>query len=555
MITEAQFKTKPFKHQQEEFQTSRDLTVRAILWEQGTGKTKLAIDTACWLYLTGKITGVLVVAPGGVHRNWVEDEIPAHAWDSVVNQLSAFTFQSAKADTKWHQKAVKANTHANGMCWLAISYDAFVTKTGKAAVIEFMDKHKLLYIVDEGHYIKSPTADRTKIILKSAKFSDYRRLLTGTPIANGPFDAYSQIKFLDAGYWIARGLSTFTEFKQFFGVWKKGWNALVGKEYDALVSYRRLDELQGMLGAIASRVKKEDVLDLPPKVYQKRYFTMSGEQRKLYNQMRDECVVWLQTEAYQPPAITPVEGVCLTCHGEREVVHDSYVYPCPDCGEGAQEDTGGDHGVFAISAMVKLLRLQQISCGYLPAPEGSEEPVHLLPGVNRRLELLQEVIEQSVGKVIIWARFSNDIDQIMKLLASLGRTAVRYDGQVDDDGRALAKERFQGERAIKDKSGAVIGRETVPPAEQVDFFVGNPACGATGLTLHAAKTMVYYSNSFKLIDRLQSEDRAHRIGQDQSVLYIDLVAEDTVDSKIVDSLRSKHQIAAQIQGDKLREWL
>jgi len=94
------FKTVPFKHQLDEFTEFHHALTRAIFWEQGTGKTKLIIDTACALFQAGKITGVLVVAPNGVHRNWVEDEIPAHCWPSVFPASSAFFFQAPRADTK-----------------------------------------------------------------------------------------------------------------------------------------------------------------------------------------------------------------------------------------------------------------------------------------------------------------------------------------------------------------------------------------------------------------------------------------------------------------------
>ena len=89
----------------------------------------------------------------------------------------------------------------------------------------------------------------------------------------------------------------------------------------------------------------------------------------------------------------------------------------------------------------------------------------------------------------------------------------------------------------------------------IRFFVGNPAVAGTGLTLHAASTVIFYSNSFSLEQRLQAEDRAHRIGQTRNVTYVDLVAQGTVDAKIVRALRNKQDIARQITGDEVREWL
>lgn len=563
---EYKFKTEPFNHQRDEWERSREEVARAIFWEQGTGKSKLTIDTACWLYLRGLIDGVLVVAPNGVHRNWVEKEIPDHVPDEVIKHVRAFHYQSPKADTKWHKQAVKAVIEHKGFAWLTISYEAFMTASGKRALIDFFDKRRLLYVLDEAHYIKTPTAERTKSILRSAKYAPFRRVLTGTPIAQGPFDAYSQIKFLIEDYWKQHRLGTFTEFKQHFGIWKKGWNPTAfnpktkkndGNEYDVLVGYRRLDDLNALLQPVSSRVTKDDVLDLPPKLYSKRFFPMTPEQGKLYRQLRDEYIVWLETGGIERDAAAvaaePSPDACPTCLGKREVEFDGFIYPCPDCGDAPDLGAEGTTPVIAALAITRLLRLQQITCGYLPTDDEAE-PVYTIPGPNRRLDLLCDLIEESQHKVIVWARFQMDITLIMDALRERGISAVRYDGLVNDDERADAKARFQGERPLY-HNGQVVGREAVPPEEQARVFVGNPAAGATGLTLTAAKTVIYYSNSFKLIDRLQSEDRAHRIGQTNNVLYIDLVAEDSVDEKVVEALRNKFNVASQITGDRLKDWL
>lgn len=572
-LPEYLFKTDPFQHQRDEWEFSRDLEARAIFWEQGTGKSKLTIDTACWLYLLGKIDCVVVIAPNGVHRNWVENEIPDHVPNAIMAKSRALFYQSPKAETKWHKQAVRSIINHQGLAWFAMSYDAFTTNAGKRALIDLFDKRRVFYVMDEGHYIKSPEAERTKSILRSAKYAPYRRLLTGTPIAQGPFDAWSEIKFLVDNYWDNCGLGTFTEFKTHFGVFKKVRNAHVksvfnkekgrwekappeGALVDMLVGYRNVDDLNALLKPIASRVTKDEVLDLPPKLYTKRYFTMTPEQAKLYKQMRDEFIVWLDSGAAEKEAAlietAPAPDCCPACKGQREIIMDGYIYPCPDCAE-AIDLPDGDTVVIAELAMTRILRLQQIACGYLPTDD-ENEPTYIIPGPNRRLIGLCDDIETRQHKTIVWARFQHDITQIIDELGRRGISAVRYDGQVNDDARAEAKARFQGERAVYER-GVMVGRFPVPPEEQAQVFVGNPAAGATGLTLTRAAHVDYYSNSFKLIDRLQSEDRPHRIGQVNPVLYTDWIAEETVDEKIVESLRSKFNIASRIVGDRLKEWL
>jgi SNF2 family DNA or RNA helicase len=118
----------------------------------------------------------------------------------------------------------------------------------------------------------------------------------------------------------------------------------------------------------------------------------------------------------------------------------------------------------------------------------------------------------------------------------LGTEAVRYDGLVGTTDRELALERFRTDDSIR-------------------YFVANPATISMGVTLTQAKTVIYYSNTFQLEKRLQSEDRAHRIGQTSSVNVIDMIATDTVDEKIVTALRKKFNLAATVTGDRLREWI
>ena len=99
------------------------------------------------------------------------------------------------------------------------------------------------------------------------------------------------------------------------------------------------------------------------------------------------------------------------------------------------------------------------------------------------------------------------------------------------------------------------GRNFQNPDHTTRFFVGNPATAGYGLTLTQANLVVYYANDFNLDTRQQSEDRCHRIGQDKSVLYIDLLCEGTIDEKIIKSLKDKIKIGAKVLGEDEREWL
>jgi SNF2 family DNA or RNA helicase len=156
------------------------------------------------------------------------------------------------------------------------------------------------------------------------------------------------------------------------------------------------------------------------------------------------------------------------------------------------------------------------------------------PDKNPRLRLLVDLVEQASHKVVVWCRFVRDVDNVC---AALGKTAVRYDGSVKQKDRLTALAKFRD------------------PADDTRVLVANVHSISQGVTLTIAKTMVYYSNSFSPEKRLQSEDRNHRIGQDVPVLIVDLMAEDTVDEKLIDGLRKKFDLSAAVMGDRYREWL
>jgi SNF2 family DNA or RNA helicase len=158
---------------------------------------------------------------------------------------------------------------------------------------------------------------------------------------------------------------------------------------------------------------------------------------------------------------------------------------------------------------------------------------------NNRLKELLNVLEESDGKVIIWATYRHDIEAIkLELQKTYGMETVgTYYGDTEGEERQRVVRDFQD------------------PDSPLRFFIGNPRTGGYGITLTAANLVVYYSNSFDLEIRLQSEDRAHRIGQKRNVTYVDLMCPRTVDEKIVKALRDKIDIANQVLGEDIRSWL
>jgi len=186
-----------------------------------------------------------------------------------------------------------------------------------------------------------------------------------------------------------------------------------------------------------------------------------------------------------------------------------------------------------MTVLTQLMRLHQITCGHFTADDGSVQEVE-----SNRLNELMSILEETEGKAIIWANYQRDVAQIIEHIEKkYGKESiVDYYGLTPQEDRQDNIRKFQNDPNCR-------------------FLIGTPQTGGYGITLTQANTVIYYSNGYDLEKRLQSEDRAHRIGQKKTVTYVDLICEDTVDEKIVKALRDKINIASEVMGEELREWI
>ena len=186
-----------------------------------------------------------------------------------------------------------------------------------------------------------------------------------------------------------------------------------------------------------------------------------------------------------------------------------------------------------MTVLTQLMRLHQITCGHFTADDGS---VQLIP--NNRITELMSILEETEGKAIIWANYQRDVNQIIEaIVKEYGPGSV-----VDYYGLTPQEDRQDNIRKFQNNS-------------ECRFIVGTPQTGGYGITLTQANTVIYFSNGYDLEKRLQSEDRAHRIGQKKNVTYVDIICEDTIDEKIVKALRDKINIASEVLGEDLKEWI
>lgn len=500
-MNDYRFKSAPFGHQERGFYETRDLVAHGEHWDPGTGKTKLLIDVAAYNAQVGRINGLLVVAPNVVHQNWVDDQLPRHLPEET--RVAAFTWHSAKAGTKRHQEQARHLLGHKGLSVLAMSYDAVRTDAGRDIARDFLKQRRVMMTLDEAHRIKTPGAKTTKLVRNAGKLATMRRTATGTPVTQSPFDVYAPVCFLDDDFWRKQvDVSSFTAFKQRYAIWVDSWAG--GSKHPELKEYQRLDELQRVLASIATRLTKEDAgLDLPPKLYKTVTFDLSPAQRRVYEELKTQYLAELDAGKYLEAPL----------------------------------------------ALVRLTRLHQIACGYAPAMGDDSDQLTWIPGARPRLELLLSLLSDTFSPVIVWAARREDCRIITEEVNKRSRDAgddpegeatglggaVRIDGTVTGDARERALADFHAGRAR--------------------ILVANQATLGEGVTLNEAKLMIYYSQDYRLGVRVQSEDRNHRIGQDVSVQIVDLVARDTVDPKLIESLVEKHDVAAQVSGDKLKAWL
>lgn len=479
-------KTEPMAHQREGLARLSGHPFRyALGCEQGTGKTWMLLADAERQFLSGAIRALLIIAPKGVHTNWIRREIPRHL--GVPHRAELWMSGAGVKHTRRLERLLKADPEEDGLPILAMNVDALNTKRGYEFAERFLRRFgAVMMVVDESQKIKNPSAKRTRRALALGELAAARRISSGTLVADSPLDLFAQYEFL------APGLLGTTSYRAFVAEYaellppghpllshisagRRGSPQIVRKDEAGRPVYRNLEKLRRALAPVTYRVTKDECLDLPPKVYQTMYFELEPEQRRLYERVKAEVMYW------------------------RE-----------------------DGGVDTFTALTLITKLQQITSGFILV---DGEPTEFASS-GPRMAALKEVVEATEGPIIVWARFRAELERIARELAEYG--VVSYHGGVSPKDREAAIDAFQ--------SGAAR------------IFIANPAAGGTGLTLHAARTVIYHSCSFSLEERLQSEDRAHRIGTRRPVLYIDLVASDTIDERIAAALQAKAGVAEELLG-------
>ena len=469
-------KTEPFEHQNRALDAAVDRTGFAYLMEMGTGKTKVMIDESGDLFCRNEIDVLMIICPKSVMRTW-EREIETHM--GVECTVAMWTSSPNKAQKAKMEEVLEKTPGVLRV--LIMNVEAFSAGTKAYAYARRVLEHCRTYMgIDESQTIKGPGSKRTKKILELGRMADFRRIASGSPAPNSPMDYYSQLEFIHPGSTRQR---SFYGFRARYAVLRE--KIFGGRRVKVEVGYRNLEELQGIIRQYSFRVRKDECLTLPEKIYTQRSVEFTPEQQRLYREMRTEALAMVGTTFVSSQA-----------------------------------------------AITTLIRLQQITCGFVRDDEGDLHPVN-----SNRVDAVMEIAESTEEDIIIWTGHRPAVDMLSRAL----------------------REKY-GEEAVAEFHGGNVSTRDDDAARFVSdsscrFMVATQSAGARGNTWINATQVVYFSNTFNLEERIQSEDRCHRSGQTNHVTYTDLVVEGTVDEKLRESLIRKENISALLVGEDPREWM
>lgn len=400
-------------------------------------------------------------------------------WPKELTEMATFPFSTA-ALVGGRSKRLEAlrnldqNAGTNDLKVAVINYEALRSDDYFQAISDWDPD---LIVADESQRIKTHDAAQSKAMHKLGDKARYKLILSGTPVQNSAIDIYSQYRFLDSSV-----------FGTNFYAFRNKYAIMGGFNKKQIVGYRDMDELIRKEHSVAYRVTKAEALDLPDQTFENRYVRLDSFDQALYDKLKRESYAELES-------------------GES---------------------------VTATTVLTKLLRLQQLTGGFLRKDDSAE-----LEHLNSvKLNALMEIVEdlRDAGqKVVIFARFTAEIDLITDALKKAGIRCGVIDGRTPMEHKVdpLGREIQSRSEIVRDFQ---INPDTMA-------FVAQINTAGLGITLHAASVAVYYSMDFNYGAYEQSTGRIHRIGQKNRCTYIHLIAENTVDEKVLQAIRNKDDLA------------
>lgn len=540
-----------FEHQKKALEFIKDKDYFALFMEQGTGKSKVAIEKSYYLQDKGLIDSTLVISPNATKEQWVEEQFEEHFpmedWNRYI-----WTGGSTQRDRNYFQKVLSKK---DKFLVLSFNIEALQVSSVDVYLKTILKERFPMVIIDESTRIKNGRrksrgkrggAKRTNKILDLFEYTKYKGILTGTPTPKSPFDLWSQFEFLKKDFFYM----DYFRFTHKYGIMVKKRHPNASRDsfepldkvtYDIVLgqirkikqtppftmtredieilsikygistrdiiliskmpefySHKNLRDLKERISTVTFFVKKSECLDLPPKIYEKLYCDLSSEQKKLYNDLKKDMQV-----SYSGKSITVLHKVVLYLR--------------------LQMITGGIFPYSEMEFKIDAEGEEFVDINYKYTPIQGNCKIKVL------LEDLEEVPDDTY--IIIWARFRGEIDMITDALKDAGYSCDKYYG---------------GSEA------SVITRYK---RKEFRILVANPIKGGEGLNLQICTLQYFFSNSHYADKRLQAEDRSHRMGQENKVTYKDIVARKTIDEKILDVLKRRENLINYFRTAEMEEIL
>lgn len=499
------YRTTPRGKQRQVIEDNWDRPAMAYLCRPGTGKTKIGLDHAAMNFLAGRIDALLVICPDGVDRQWIEEGVPKHCAVPTI----CFNYYSRMAKTAFSrlERAVLATPQDGAMFVLTMSFDALQTPRGKKIIKLLQSVKRYMCDVDESHRVSNPRSDVYKAVKPVMRMARVRRIGTGTLIRQNPFSAWGQFELMQDAM---LGFSSLAAFKSTYAQMlppnspllqhisrnldskgrlrrdKQGnpiYPSIIAKDEEDRPIYRNLGDLRKRIERLSAFLTLEDVNGTEPVVNENaRFVKLHESQQDLY----DDLIRWGVAQA--PAGQLTTEG-----------------------------------------ALALAIRLAQVVGGFSPSDDDPEAKPITPEGMNPKVqELLQIAFECEGEKLVVWCRFSAEIDTVVQTLASVcGSQAVtQYHGRMSGKDKDASKLRFINDPKCR-------------------FFVGQQKAGGTGLDglQGVASYMVFYSNDYSYLERLQAISRLARTDGANTVQVYDLMAQHTIDEEVVRCLRSAEDVS------------
>lgn len=526
------FKTEPYKHQLELFNKHKDQNYFGLFADMGTGKTKVTIDIMSYKFLNKAINACLIIAPNLVHEQWLNEQLPLHC---PINYIP-FIWESGKIGRRMYEYKLNdflmTKYSYDKIKIFAVNVEAFQSKTVLNYVAEFVHNHKVFIVCDESTRIKTPTAIRSKMLHKLNKYGQ-RCILTGTPATKSPFDLYSQFEFLKANYFQC----AFTVFKHRYGILMKGTNNISGQNYMTLIdegTFYKVKKFLEYKRKENNNILKNDDIEAAHVIYgvsEKNVRFINSQETFVRFKRLDELkniiskdVSFIKKEECLdlPEKIYTQRFVELS--KEQRTIYNNL-----------KNELAATYAGKELSVMNKVtltMRFMQICGGFFPYVDSEQNAKYKLIGkTTPKMERLKEELEEIGDKqIIVWATFIAELEYLYNELSKNYKCFLYY-GKTPKYEKQTIVEKFRNNK--------------------YQIFIGNPTAAGFGLNLQTAGIQFWYSNTFHTEARLQAEDRSHRIGIKNNVLYKDLICKNTVDEKIYKIMKEGKDLNNFFKSNKL----